>query len=90
MICFDNNLFHWLVVDKHKLTVFYLKSFDVDSVQVGKAEIKLHNPGNRTQDLKYNKNNFINFISITNEVSHFSLMENIDCSNNVVILIFLV
>ena len=30
--------FHfWLVVDRHKLTVFYLKSFDMDSVQVGKA-----------------------------------------------------
>ena len=27
----------WLVVDRHKLTVFYLKSFDMDSVQVGKA-----------------------------------------------------
>jgi len=26
-----------LVVDRHKLTVFYLKSFDMDSVQVGKA-----------------------------------------------------
>jgi len=25
------------VVDRHKLTVFYLKSFDMDSVQVGKA-----------------------------------------------------
>ena len=24
-------------VDRHKLTVFYLKSFDMDSVQVGKA-----------------------------------------------------
>ena len=28
---------HWLVVDRHKLTVFYPKSFDMDSVQVGKA-----------------------------------------------------
>ena len=28
---------YWLVVDRHKLTVFYLKSFDMDSVQVGKA-----------------------------------------------------
>ena len=27
----------WLVVDRQKLTVFYLKSFDMDSVQVGKA-----------------------------------------------------
>ena len=26
-----------LVVDRRKLTVFYLKSFDMDSVQVGKA-----------------------------------------------------
>ena len=26
-----------LVVDRHKLTVFYLKSFNMDSVQVGKA-----------------------------------------------------
>ena len=26
-----------MVVDRHKLTVFYLKSFDMDSVQVGKA-----------------------------------------------------
>merc|ERR1719225_559124 len=26
-----------LVADRHKLTVFYLKSFDMDSVQVGKA-----------------------------------------------------
>ena len=25
------------MVDRHKLTVFYLKSFDMDSVQVGKA-----------------------------------------------------
>ena len=24
------------MVDRHKLTVFYLKSFDMDSVQVGK------------------------------------------------------
>ena len=24
-------------MDRHKLTVFYLKSFDMDSVQVGKA-----------------------------------------------------
>ena len=35
-----------LVVDRHKLTVFYLKSFDMDSVQVGKAvfgkEIQVH------------------------------------------------
>ena len=30
-------IFPWLVVDRHKLTVFYLKSFDVDSVQVEKA-----------------------------------------------------
>lgn len=29
--------YHLLVVDRHKLTVFYLKSFDMDSVQVGKA-----------------------------------------------------
>ena len=28
---------YWLVVDRHKLTVFYLKSFDMDPVQVGKA-----------------------------------------------------
>ena len=27
----------WLVVDRHKLTVFYLNSFAMDSVQVGKA-----------------------------------------------------
>ena len=27
----------YMVVDRHKLTVFYLKSFDMDSVQVGKA-----------------------------------------------------
>ena len=26
-----------LVVDRHKLTLFYLKSFGMDSVQVGKA-----------------------------------------------------
>ena len=26
-----------MVEDRHKLTVFYLKSFDMDSVQVGKA-----------------------------------------------------
>ena len=26
-----------LVVERHKLTVFYLKSFGMDSVQVGKA-----------------------------------------------------
>ena len=26
-----------MVVDRHKLTVFYPKSFDMDSVQVGKA-----------------------------------------------------
>ena len=26
-----------MVVDRHKLTVFYLKSFDMDSVRVGKA-----------------------------------------------------
>ena len=26
-----------MVVDRHKLTVFYLKSFDMDSMQVGKA-----------------------------------------------------
>ena len=26
--------YHLLVVDRHKLTVFYLKSFDMDSVQV--------------------------------------------------------
>ena len=26
-----------MVVDRHKLTVFYLKSFGMDSVQVGKA-----------------------------------------------------
>ena len=25
------------MVDRHKLIVFYLKSFDMDSVQVGKA-----------------------------------------------------
>ena len=29
--------YHIMVVDRHKLTVFYLKSFDMDSVQVGKA-----------------------------------------------------
>ena len=43
---FRSNLFDYrvfiyiyllLVVDRHKLTVFYLKSFDKDSVQVGKA-----------------------------------------------------
>ena len=27
----------WLVNDRHKLTVSYLKSFDMDSVQVGNA-----------------------------------------------------
>ena len=31
------NIITLLVVDRHKLTVFYLKSFDMDSVQVGKA-----------------------------------------------------
>ena len=35
---FSHNFFPLLlVVDSHKLTVFYLKSFDMDSVQVGKA-----------------------------------------------------
>jgi len=33
-----------LVVDRHKLTVFYLKSFDMDSVQVRKAVfLQIHN-----------------------------------------------
>ena len=31
------DLLYFMVVDRHKLTVFYLKSFDMDSVQVGKA-----------------------------------------------------
>ena len=35
MFFFKNSFL--LVVDRHKLTVFYLKSFDMDSVQVGKA-----------------------------------------------------
>ena len=36
----------WLVVDRHKLTVFYLKGFDMDSVQVGKAVFgkEIHTP----------------------------------------------
>ena len=34
---FNLDLFLLLVVDRHKLAVFYLKSFDMDSVQVGKA-----------------------------------------------------
>ena len=34
--------YHLLVVDRHKLTVFYLKSFDKDSVQVGKAVFCYH------------------------------------------------
>ena len=33
----DDNLSHLSVVDRHKLTVFYHKSFDMNSVQVGKA-----------------------------------------------------
>ena len=36
-ICSHFKHHFWLVVDRHKLTVFYLKSFDMDSVQVGKA-----------------------------------------------------